>query len=232
MSILILVFWFNLWNLSIFQIHFTKNNPLCTDPQLIWQCKCFFVTVTMAVNSPEPTLFAVVYIFLWFSNIFNGDVASFDFVIFFVFIVIALIFVKSCHSGTYRCVVIPLGTLVWLGGGRSRQGWGFLDGVSWCRCGGRWRGGTGYLVWLGINRHQLRFIHHPPTIGTVRSKLKWKRTASLCSWKRNKRSLEPPWYYPNNISDDTTLILFYCKWSQRLMIWYFHLVFKQSLFIV
>ena len=70
-SILIPTFSLDFWNSFIFQIHFTKNNPLCTDPQVIWKCKCFFVTVTMVIYSPQPTLYSVIFSYICLSRILD-----------------------------------------------------------------------------------------------------------------------------------------------------------------
>ena len=61
-------------NSFVLQIDFTKNNPLCNDPQFFWQCKCFFVTVTIAVNSPHYTLYFVILSCVCFSTHLNEDV--------------------------------------------------------------------------------------------------------------------------------------------------------------
>ena len=50
---------------------FNKTNPLYTDPRLIWQYRWFFVTVTMAVNSPEPTLYSVILSCVCYSTLFG-----------------------------------------------------------------------------------------------------------------------------------------------------------------
>ena len=79
--ILIPAFWLNLCNSFLFQIHFTKNKPFCTDPQLICKCKRFFVTFTMAVNPPEPTLSSVILSYVCFYIVFNeyvNDIIVFD----------------------------------------------------------------------------------------------------------------------------------------------------------
>ena len=59
-SILIPNFWSGFWHSFVFQIHFTKNIPLCTDPQLFCQCRVF-VNVTMVVNSSHPNLSFLFY---------------------------------------------------------------------------------------------------------------------------------------------------------------------------
>ena len=69
---ILLLFWFwssdsisEIW--YIFQTYFTLKNLLYNYPQIIWQCKWFFFTVTMAVNSPETTLFFVLMLCVWLS---------------------------------------------------------------------------------------------------------------------------------------------------------------------
>ena len=72
-NILIPKFCFNFYNAFSFKIYFTKTNPLCTDPQLFWKRKCFFVTVTIVVNSTHSTIssfFSSVY----FSTHFDEDI--------------------------------------------------------------------------------------------------------------------------------------------------------------
>ena len=56
-----------------FKFILRKNNPLCTDPQLFWQCKCFFVTVTIGVNSTQPTTPYVIFPCVFFSANFDED---------------------------------------------------------------------------------------------------------------------------------------------------------------
>ena len=163
-----------------------KNNTLYTDPQLIWQCKCFFVTSTMAVNSPEPTLSSVISLFVWFSALSDEGVASFKFFIFAVVVFFAFIVVSNRHLGTDGYIVILWGALVCLGGGRSGQVWRILGGVSWWRCGRRWIGGTGYLGWLGHNGRQLSSTLHPPPIRTMGPNLNQKWMESLRSWNLTK----------------------------------------------
>ena len=87
--------------LFLFNIHFMIKNPLYTDPQLIWKYKAFFVTLTIAVNSPEPTIYSVIFSYVYLSSLFNKDAPSFDFfvfvVVFFVVFVAAFIVVGNCH---------------------------------------------------------------------------------------------------------------------------------------
>ena len=116
---------------------------------------------------------------VWFSTFFIEDVTSFDFVIFAFVVVVAFIIVSNHHSGMDRYVVIHLGVLVCLGRRMVSRGWRVLGGVSGCRCGRRWREGTGYIVWLIRNRRQLRSVLNPPLIGTVSTNLKRKKKASL-----------------------------------------------------
>ena len=80
----------------------------------------------MAVNSPETTLFSVIFWFVWFSTIFDEYIASFEFFIFVVVVIVAFMVVGNRHSGTDGYVVIPLGNLVRLGNRMSSR-----VGVSW-----------------------------------------------------------------------------------------------------
>ena len=70
-----------------------------TDPQLIRQYKCFFATVTMAVNSLEPTLFCVITLCVCLSSLYDQDVPFLDFVILPVDVVVALIVVGNHLPG-------------------------------------------------------------------------------------------------------------------------------------
>ena len=72
------VFWFQISDLissihSYFKIIYEKN-PLWTDSPLFWKCKWFVVTVTMAVNSPQPTLSFVILSCVFFYTHFDEDV--------------------------------------------------------------------------------------------------------------------------------------------------------------
>ena len=87
------------------------------------------------------------------------------------------------------------------------------------------------LAYFSRNCRQLISNLHPPPIGTVRPKIKRKRMESTFSWNCTKLLLQRPRQYPYNISYETSLLLVYCEWSQRLMILYFHLAFIKSLFI-
>ena len=82
-----------------------------------------------------------------------------------------------------------------------------------------------------LNRRRLSSTLHPPLIPTVRPKQKMNLTSSYCSWNSTKRSIHPLWPYPFNTSDDISLLLVFCGWSQRLMIFNYHSVFVQILFI-
>ena len=63
----------------------------------------FFATVTMAVNSPEPTLFCVITLFVWLSSLYDQDVPSLEFFVYFVVVVIvAFIVVGKGISGRDR----------------------------------------------------------------------------------------------------------------------------------
>ena len=104
LSFILLVFWLRRSDsiseiCFLFQIHFTKNNPLFIDPQLIRKCKCFLSTVTMAINSPEPTTFWVITLCDWSSSLYKQDVPSLNFVVFFVVVVVAFIVVRNRLSG-------------------------------------------------------------------------------------------------------------------------------------
>ena len=83
----------------LFQIYFTKNNPLYNDPQSIWKCKWFFVTFTMAVNSPEPTISCFIALVVWLSSIYDQYVPSFGFVVFVVTIIFASMVIRNCYWG-------------------------------------------------------------------------------------------------------------------------------------
>ena len=105
-----------------------------------------FVTVTMAVNSLEPTIFSVILWFIWFSTLFDKDFYSFDFVIFVVDVVlVAFIVIENCHLGTDGNVIIPPGALICFGGGISGQEWRLLSSVSGCQSGRGQRRGTVYI---------------------------------------------------------------------------------------
>ena len=143
-----------------------------TDPQFVWKWKCFFVTITMVVNSLEPNIFSVILSFVWFPTLFDEDVASFGFFLFVVVLVVAFIVVGNWYSGTDRYAVIPWGDLVCLSWGRSGQGWSVLGGVSWFQCKRQRRGGTVSLGQLGCKRRRLSSTLHPPLIGNVKPKLK------------------------------------------------------------
>ena len=107
----------------------------------------------MAVNSPEPTLFCVIMLCVWLSILFDQDVPSLDFVVFFVFVVVDFIVVGNLLSGREGYVVIYWVTIICLTDGRSGRGWIFLGVVSPCRrCGPR-RGGA---IFLG------QFFPQPP----------------------------------------------------------------------
>ena len=89
-----------------------KENLLYNDSELIWQCKCFFVTITMAFNSPELTLSCVITLCIWLSSTFDQDPPYLDLVIFFVVVVVTLIVVGNRHLGEEGYVLIRQGALI------------------------------------------------------------------------------------------------------------------------
>ena len=74
-----------------------KKNPLYTQRHLIWQCKCIFVTITMAVNSTEPTIPCDITPCVWLYSFFHQDLPSLEFFVFVVFV--AFIVVGNFSSG-------------------------------------------------------------------------------------------------------------------------------------
>ena len=58
-------------NSLLFKINFMIDNPLCTDPQLIWKCKWSFVTPPMAIKSPQPNLSSIIFSCVCFSSLFD-----------------------------------------------------------------------------------------------------------------------------------------------------------------
>ena len=73
-----------------------------------------FETVTMAVNSPQPTLSCVISLCVCLYSLYDQDVSFIDFFVLFVVVVVAVIVVDNHLLGMDWSVVIPLGTLVYL----------------------------------------------------------------------------------------------------------------------
>ena len=131
MYFILLAFWFRrsdsiseIWYL--FQIRFTKKKPLYTDPQLLINVSV--ATVTMAVNSPEPTLLCVIMFCICLYSLYNQDASFRDFFVLFVIVVVAVIVVGNHLLGMDWLVVIPLGTIIYLQAGGAGVG-----GVSFVR---------------------------------------------------------------------------------------------------
>ena len=127
LSFILLVFWFRRsGSISeicfLFQINFTKNIPLYTDSQLIRQCKLFFVTVTMDVNSPEPTLVCVITLCVWLSSLYHQYFPSVNFVVVVVFFVVFIV-IGNCLSGRGGLVLIPPSNIIFLVSGRNGCWW-------------------------------------------------------------------------------------------------------------
>ena len=78
----------------------------------------------MVVKSPEPTLFCVITLCVWLSDLYDQDVPSLEFFVFSV--VVAFIVLGDLLLGRDGWVVIPLGNIICLNGERSRRGWGVL----------------------------------------------------------------------------------------------------------
>ena len=85
----------------------------------------------MDVKSPEPTLLCVITMCVWLSILYDQDVPSLDFFVFFVVVVVAFIVVGDLLSGRDGCVVIPMGTIIYLAGGSSGCVWSVL-GANFC----------------------------------------------------------------------------------------------------
>ena len=89
-----------------------------------------FVTVTMAIKLPEPTLFCVITIFVWLSSLYDQDIPSLYLFIFLVAVVVACIVIGHLLSGRDGLVSIPLVNTI-LSSDSLARGSG-LGGVSWC----------------------------------------------------------------------------------------------------
>ena len=85
-SILILTFWFKFWNLIYFKIYLRKRNFCTLTPSYIGNVS--FETVTMVINSPQPTLLCVITLFVCLSILYDQDFPFFNFVILSVVVVV------------------------------------------------------------------------------------------------------------------------------------------------
>ena len=85
-----------------------------------------FATVTIAINSPEPTLFCVITLFVWLSSLYDQDVPTLEFFVFVIVVIAAFIVVANRFSVRDGLVLIPLGTIICLAGGTSGRGWSVL----------------------------------------------------------------------------------------------------------
>ena len=73
----------------------------------------FFAAVTMAVNSPQPTLLCVITLCVCLSSLYDQNFPSLDFVILFV-VVVAVIVVANHLLGMDWSVLIHMGTIICL----------------------------------------------------------------------------------------------------------------------
>ena len=101
-------------------------SPCTLTPSYL--CNVSVATVTMAVNSPEPTLLCVIALCVCLSSLYYQYVPFLDFVVLFVIAVVAVIVVWNYLLGMDWSVVIPLGTIIFL----SARG-ADVDGVSFVR---------------------------------------------------------------------------------------------------
>ena len=73
----------------------------------------FFAAVTMAVNSPQPTLLCVITLCVCLYSLYDQNFPSLDFVILFV-VVVAVIVVANQLLGMDWSVLIHMGTIIYL----------------------------------------------------------------------------------------------------------------------
>ena len=85
-----------------------------------------------------------------------------DFVIFFVVVAFTFIVVWDHLLRSNGLVLILLGNIIFLAGGRSGREWSVLGGVSPCRCCGLRRVGAGSLGQL-LSQPPPTEIHPPPS---------------------------------------------------------------------
>ena len=71
-----------------------------------------FSTVTMAVNSPQPTILCVITLCVFLSSLYDQDIPFLDFFVLFVIIVVAVIVVRNHLLGMDWSVVIPMDTII------------------------------------------------------------------------------------------------------------------------
>ena len=116
LSFILLVFLFRRFDSNseiwyLFQTHLKKK--CCTlIPSYFGNVS--FATVTMAANSPQPTLFCVITLCVWLSSLYDQDVPFLDFVVLFIVVFVAVIVVGNHLLGMDWSVVIPLGTIICL----------------------------------------------------------------------------------------------------------------------
>ena len=107
------MFWFNFRNLIFIFNSFYRKINLCTLTP-IYLGNVSVATVTMGVNSPQPTLFFVITLCVFLYRVYNQDVLLLDFVVLLIVVVFVVIVLGSHLLGMDWSVVLPLGAIICL----------------------------------------------------------------------------------------------------------------------